>query len=120
MTIFILKQKKLTITHSTLGGLEGFVLYNNSNRPMYSQFKSYVQLSSVGKCDIFISHNSPKDIHDENNLAHEGFKTLIDYIKNHKPKYIFYGQQHINKQAIAGTTELFAELLEYMEDGYLI
>lgn len=79
-------------------GLEGCVKYKGEKVPMYTQEEASNMFFNAPDCDILISHNSPKGIHDSSvNISHEGFKTLLDYLNNNKPKYHLHGHQHINK-----------------------
>jgi hypothetical protein len=42
-------------------------------------------MSAFPPVDIFISHNSPRGIHERNDDAYAGFDGLINYMFEHKP-----------------------------------
>ena len=45
--------------------------------------------------DVFVSHNSPRGIHDRADGIHVGFDGLVEYIHRHKPKVLVHGHQHV-------------------------
>lgn len=47
-------------------------------------------------CDIIITHAAPKDISDEKDLCHEGFKCFVDLMDKYSPKYFFHGHVHLS------------------------
>lgn len=47
-------------------------------------------------CDIIVTHAAPKDISDEKDLCHEGFKCFVDLMDKYSPKYFFHGHVHLN------------------------
>lgn len=79
-------------------GIEGCLRYKKSNRPMHSQEEIIELLENKNTVDIVISHNSPKGIHDKEDIVHEGFIGLSNYIVKQKPSYVFHGHQHKNQQ----------------------
>ena len=54
--------------------------------------------------NFFISHNSPRKIHDKEDRVHFGFRALNTYIKTKKPEFVIHGHQHINKTSLVGDT----------------
>lgn len=88
------------------GGLEGSLRYKKGNFPMYTQTEASFYLNNMDQCDIFISHNSPFGIHDKKDSVHDGFIGLLEYIQKHRPKYVFHGHQHLNKETIVGNTKV--------------
>jgi uncharacterized protein len=86
-------------------GIEGCVRYKNAqNVPLYTQEEIISLCEKMPKADIVISHNSPFYIHDKNDEAHEGYIGLHNYIKEHQPKYVFHGHQHIHRVTKYGKT----------------
>lgn len=46
-------------------------------------------------CDIVVTHAAPKDMGDEKDLCHEGFKCFVDIMDKYSPKYFFHGHVHL-------------------------
>lgn len=78
----------------TICGVEWCVRYKKADFPLHTQEEIIDLCSKLGKCDIILSHNSPKGIHDRDDIAHEGYEGLIQYIEKHQPKYCLHGHQH--------------------------
>lgn len=81
------------------GGFEGCVRYKEDpNAIMYTQEEAKEMLKDFPCVDIFISHAPPYGINDEpNEIAHQGFKALVDYIKRCSPKYLLHGHTYPQK-----------------------
>lgn len=47
-------------------------------------------------CDIIVTHAAPKDISDEKDLCHEGFKCFVNFMDKYSPKYFFHGHVHLS------------------------
>ena len=56
--------------------------------------------------DIFVSHNSPKGIHDRDDYVHVGFEGLNIYIERTSPQFLIHGHQHVNTQSRLAETEV--------------
>jgi hypothetical protein len=44
--------------------------------------------------DILITHAPPLGIHDDQDPAHRGFKTFLDFMARYRPRYLLHGHQH--------------------------
>ena len=79
------------------GGFNGSVDYKKShNYHLYSQLECFALLDDFEPVDVFISHNSPFEINDKPDIAHNGFKGINNYIEIFKPKLHIHGHQHLN------------------------
>lgn len=80
-------------------GFSGCLPYKRMNDVyLYSQVECSVLLGEADKADIFISHNSPFGIHDDQSrISHTGYKGIIEYINRVNPKLVLHGHQHINE-----------------------
>lgn len=80
-------------------GFSGCLPYKRMNEVyLHSQLECSVLLGYADKADIFISHNSPFGIHDDqSNFAHTGYKGIVEYIDRVNPKLVLHGHQHINE-----------------------
>jgi Icc-related predicted phosphoesterase len=45
--------------------------------------------------DIFLTHASPKGIHDKEDRCHQGFKCFLWFMRKFKPKYLIHGHIHL-------------------------
>ena len=45
-------------------------------------------------CDIFITHCPPRGVNDEEELAHQGWDWLRDYVLKRKPKILLHGHTY--------------------------
>ena len=58
--------------------------------------------------DILITHSPPFGIHDGGDLAHTGFKSFVEFVKNFKPRYLLHGHSHIYRRGEVSRTALGA------------
>lgn len=87
------------------GGFSGATDSADSKKhPVFSQAEAYALLENFKKCDVLITHNSPKGVHDGHNFAHAGFDAINEYIKNNKPLICIHGHQHINSISLIENT----------------
>ena len=91
------------------GGLNGALKtgWHPAQMPFYhAQSEVCRYMSAFPPVDIFISHNSPRGIHERNDGHYAGFDGLTNYILEHKPKYLFHGHQHINRETVCDATRV--------------
>ena len=85
----------------TFAGLQGCVRYkSNPYAIMYTQDEVYDILANYPQVDIFITHCPPRGINDEDNIAHQGFDALLDYIDKKPPKILLHGHTYPNEENI--------------------
>lgn len=82
----------------SFGGLNGSWRHKPKGQFLYSQAEAHTMLSKFPAVDIFLSHNSPKGIHDREDGIHYGFDGLNTYINKAKPMIVIHGHQHINSE----------------------
>jgi Icc-related predicted phosphoesterase len=90
----------------TFGGFNGSWKYKPRGHFLYEQDEVMSMLKQLPAVDVLISHNSPRGIHDKPDDVHTGFDALNWYIEQHKPKLMFHGHQHINRETAIGTTKV--------------
>jgi len=90
----------------TFGGLNGSWKYKPRGPFLYEQEEIAAALASFPPVDVFVSHNSPRGIHDKEDGAHYGFDGLLAYIERAKPKLVFHGHQHANMETQIGPTRV--------------
>lgn len=48
--------------------------------------------------DVLVTHSPPLCIHDAEDLPHRGFKSLLNFMRYFKPKYMLHGHTHIYRR----------------------
>ena len=88
------------------GGLNGSWRYKPRGHFLYDQCEVDGLLSSYPAVDVFISHNSPRGVHDQEDGVHYGFEGLKSYIERAKPSILIHGHQHVNSETKLGKTKI--------------
>ena len=86
------------------GGCGGSWKYKPRGNYLYDQWEVAAFLSTFPPVDVFVSHNSPRGLHDQDDEVHCGFEALNDYIRIAKPRVLVHGHQHVNKETNVGET----------------
>ena len=81
------------------GGLNGSWKYKPRGHFLYEQREVTGFLSSFPPVNVFLSHNSPRGIHDQEDEVHFGFEGLSAYIQRTKPRVVIHGHQHVNRES---------------------
>jgi Icc-related predicted phosphoesterase len=89
-----------------LGGLNGSWKYKPRGYFLYDQREVDGFLSTFPPVDIFLSHNSPRGIHDKEDEVHCGFDGLNTYINRAGPKVLLHGHQHVDRQTVVAGTRV--------------
>ncbi len=95
----------------TFGGFEGCVRYKNDPyAKMYTQEEAAELLKDFPRVDVMLAHSPPYGVNDEpEELAHQGYKALREYVEQKKPKYLLHGHSYPTKENIVtkfGDTEI--------------
>ncbi len=88
------------------GGLNGSWKYKPRGHFLYEQSEVTGFLQTFPPVDIFVSHNSPRSIHDKDDGIHPGFDGLLEYIQKHRPRLLIHGHQHVNIETVIGETRV--------------
>lgn len=88
------------------GGLNGSWKYKPRGHFLYEQQEVENLLSDFPSVDIFLSHNSPKGIHDAEDGIHLGFEGLNSYVARAKPKLLIHGHQHVTRETTVAQTRV--------------
>lgn len=91
--IYDLAFKNVDINSISFAGLDGGVRYKRGAYVMYSQDEILGKMGSVEKCDILISHETGYHFLADD-LVHEGFLGIDNFLKECKPKYNIFGHFH--------------------------
>ena len=93
------------------GGFEGSVRYKNDRyAKMYTQEEAKELLKDFPRVDVMLTHCPPYGVNDEpEELAHQGFKALRDYVEQKKPTYLLHGHTYPTQETMVrklGDTEI--------------
>ncbi|MBQ0051484.1 MAG: metallophosphoesterase [Treponema sp.] len=101
-----IKDKNAKETPFLVAGASGSIRYNNGLN-QYTDFKMKLHLIKMipgllynklryGRyCDIFLTHASPRHIHDKEDPCHKGFECFNWFIRKFQPKYLVHGHIHL-------------------------
>ncbi len=73
---------------------------------MYEQREASEKLLQAPAADIFIAHNSPRGTHEIDDHVHQGFDGLKKYVEENRPKILFHGHQHVDKETQVENTRV--------------
>lgn len=109
----IIRCKRLSFTDSLgrntpllIAGVSGSLKYNNG-QDQYTNIEMFWQLLLLtpaltwnkiryGRyCDIFLTHASPRHIHDKEDPCHKGFECFNWFIKKFSPALLVHGHIHL-------------------------
>jgi Icc-related predicted phosphoesterase len=88
------------------GGMNGSWQYKSQAHFLYSQAEAQALLAAFPRVDIFLSHNSPRGIHDKDDGVHLGFEALNAYIRKVMPGILIHGHQHANAESLVEGTRV--------------
>ena len=107
---------RLTREHGDLrfGGLNGSWKYKPRGHFLYGQWEIEEIFSAFPEVDVFLSHNSPRRIHDQEDEVHYGFEALYLYMTKARPKVLIHGHQHVDGESTLGDTRVIGVFGEKM------
>lgn len=83
------------------GGFQGCVRYKPSPTAiMYTQEEANQLMTRFPEVDVFLCHCPPRGINDEEEIAHQGFDALRDYIDREQPKVLLHGHTYPTENSI--------------------
>ena len=88
------------------GGFGGAWKYKPRGNFLFEQMEVNSMLSWFPAVDVFIAHNSPRNIHDKEDEVHLGFEAFNVYINRVKPKLFLHGHQHVSSETRVGCTRV--------------
>ena len=90
----------------SFGGLNGCFQYKPRGNFLYYQEEVDAFLESFPAVDVFLSHNSPRGVHDREDEVHTGFNALNAYIERAAPRLLLHGHQHQENETLVGRTRV--------------
>ncbi len=99
------------------GGFEGSVRYKDDPyAKMYTQEEATELLKDFPRVDVMLTHCPPYKINDEpEELPHQGFKALREYVERKKPKYLLHGHTYPIEDSIV-TKYIDTEIIYVYKD----
>ena len=88
------------------GGLNGCLQYKPQGSFLYYQEEVGAFLEGFPPVDVFLSHNSPRGVHDRDDEVHTGFSALNAYIERAAPRFLLHGHQHVGRESRIGNTRV--------------
>ena len=115
-----------------LVGISGSIRYNNGE-DQYTDFQMFIKLLKLVPAllwnkmrygrylDIFLTHATPRKIHDKEDPCHKGFTSFNWFIERFQPKYMIHGHIHLyDAQAprvtVHGKTTIINAFSKYIFD----
>lgn len=86
------------------GGFCGSWKYKPRGNYLFEDFEVEHLLARFPAVDVFVTHNSPRLVHDREDDVHMGFAAFNQYIERAKPKFVLHGHQHQNIETRIGGT----------------
>lgn len=81
------------------GGFQGCVRYkDNPEAIMCTQEEATQLMAGFPRVDVFLCHCPPRGINDEDEVAHQGFDALRDYIDRTQPAVLLHGHTYPTEQ----------------------
>lgn len=90
----------------TFGGFNGSWKYKPRGHFLYEQAEASALIERLPAVNVFVSHKSPRHIHDKEDETHYGFEALTAYIARHHPRLLLHGHQHVNQETSLGGTQI--------------
>lgn len=113
-------------------GISGSKRYNNgedqyTNTEMFFKLLKLVPMLFFNKLrygrylDIFLTHATPRHIHDREDPCHQGFECFNWFIKHFQPKYMIHGHIHLydmqaKRVSVVGTTTIINAYSHFVFD----
>jgi len=102
------------------GGLQGCVRYKeNPQAIMSTQAETWQMMQGYPPVDIFLTHCPPRGINDEEEIAHQGFDALRDYVEKIHPKMLLHGHTYPTEETVikefAGTEIVYVHRSKIVE-----
>jgi len=87
-------------------GLNGSWRYKARGHFLYGQMEVQGFLEALPPVNVFLSHNSPRRIHDRDDEVHYGFEALNSYTQRTQPTLVIHGHQHVNMETLLEETQV--------------
>lgn len=101
------------------GGFQGCVRYkDNPDAIMCTQDEASQLFAGFPPVDVFLTHCPPRGINDEEEIAHQGFDGLRDYLDRTQPKLLMHGHTYPSEETL--TKQHGPTRIEYVSEYKII
>ena len=102
-----LHAKTYVVNGLLIAGLEGSMRYKPNATLLYSETEMTLAVAHLipsllqrialyrRPLDILVTHSPPFGIHDENDLAHQGFRIFLPLLRLFRPRLLLHGHVHV-------------------------
>jgi uncharacterized protein len=95
------------------GGFQGCVRYKPApDAIMYTQEEAENMMKDFPYVDVFLCHCPPRGVNDEEEIAHQGFNALRNYVDTYRPKILLHGHTYPTEENIV--KQYCATRIEYV------
>ena len=94
----------VSVGDTTFGGFCGSWRYKSRGHFLFEDYEVDRALKAFPPVDVFVAHNSPRHVHDQDDDVHYGFTAFAQYIREHQPKFFLHGHQHVTERTRMGST----------------
>ena len=103
-SIVDLHLKVVHVGSLSFAGFNGAWRYKQRGHFLYEQDEVAELMMDLPPADIFVSHNSPRYIHDREDGIHFGFNAFTDYLSRSQTKLMLHGHQHQELNSMLNST----------------
>ena len=101
------------------GGFQGCVRYKRDpDALMYTQEEADRMMAGFPPVDVFLSHCPPRGINDEDEIAHQGFDGLREYVDRVRPAILMHGHTYPTDDTVV--TQHGPTRIEYVNEHKFI
>lgn len=98
--------RKHAVRGVTFGGFCGAWKYKPKGNYLFEQHEVENGLAEFERVDVFVSHNSPRLVHDREDDGHIGFNAFNRYMSRAQPRWLLHGHQHLHTESTVGATKV--------------
>ena len=102
--IIDLHLRRYPVRGITFGGFCGSWKYKPVGHHLFEQTEVTGAMTDFPRVDVFVTHNSPRLVHDREDEVHLGFEAFNGYLIRSKPRRLLHGHQHLNIESTVGLT----------------
>lgn len=88
------------------GGFKGSWRYKPRGHHLFEQTEVSDLMHDFPAVDVFVSHNSPRGIHERDSDIHQGFDGFLPYLNRTRPRLLIHGHQHFDAITLRGETTI--------------
>jgi len=98
--------RRKTFEGVRFGGFGGSWKYKPRGHHLFEQAEVSGIMRGFPEVDVFVTHNSPRGIHERDSEVHQGFEGFVNYLDRVKPRLMIHGHQHLDVTTMRGETTI--------------